>query len=139
MFSRIISIILSVLMLCGTLLVAPSVNAVETNRSSVAVVSTSNIDSIVAVLSAEIGELKAVTKKPSGDKSSYITIIDYTKKDKRMYVPVEGDQLMKLYAATPMLQEKLVNSNSESRLSIGINCNISYPPLKVRCTITISL
>jgi hypothetical protein len=96
----------------------------------------SRLEEVLKKLRDYLGDLKVYNKEPelSDDQSLIVLKEKYPKM--RKYLVLSQEQAIKLYK-DPSVLEKLSDSLS-LKIKITISCEGSYPPLKIKCTITIS-
>jgi hypothetical protein len=97
------------------------------------------IDEIIKKLRDYLGDLKISNKEPKLNEGESLIILKEKSgmfRNQLRYLVINQDQSMKLNS-NPMLLEEIAQQYS-LKLKITIACEGSYPPLKIKCTITIS-
>lgn len=114
--------------------------------SSVASSNTSKIDSVIAVIQKAVGsDITVLNKSPKkffNKDDSLIILREPHSKTVQMvttkYLVLNPDQMAILNKKLPDMNQMLQDASGSSNLTIGVSCNISYPPFRIRCTINIS-
>ncbi len=114
--------------------------------SSVASSNLSKIDSVIAVIQKAVGSditvLNKSPKKNFNKDDSLIILREPHSKTVQMvttkYLVLNSDQMGILNKKLPDMNQMLQDASGSSNLTIGVSCNISYPPFRIRCTINIS-
>ncbi len=104
------------------------------------------IERTLMLMKTVLGEVKVSSTEPRKLKSDESLVVLSAKQSpfKRVYrfVVLTSEQMKKLY---PLLAEEgsplfvgETDSTTQSKISISIKCEGSYPPLKIKCTIEIA-
>ena len=138
----------------GSTSIMSSSDYVSSTKTSISTMSTSSLPEVESskmnnmintIKKAVESEIKVLDKAPGKDldkDSSLIILKERRTKSIRTvtikYIVLNLEQMTMLNKKLPEMNQIFQDASNSSNLAISINCNVSYPPLKIKCTIDIS-
>lgn len=138
----------------GSTSIMSSSDYVSSTKTSISTMSTSSLPEVESskmnnmintIKKAVESEIKVLDKAPGKDldKDSNLIILKErrTKSIRTVtikYIVLNLEQMTMLNKKLPEMNQIFQDASNSSNLAISINCNVSYPPLKIKCTIDIS-
>jgi hypothetical protein len=106
----------------------------------------SKIDAVISVIQKSVDTpVKVLDKAPGkdlGKDESLIILRERRSKTIRnvtvKYLVLSSDQMATLNKKLPDMNQMLQEASGSTNLTISINCNVSYPPFRIKCTIDIA-
>ena len=138
----------------GSTSIMSSSDYVSSTKTSISTISTSSLPEVESskmnnmintIKKAVESEIKVLDKAPGKDldkDSSLIILKERRTKSIRTvtikYIVLNFEQMTTLNKKLPEMNQTFQEASNSTNLDMSIRCDVSYPPLKIKCTIDIS-